>query len=70
MEKKPYVRLLGLQISIKADMSTVEKGRPIFDRLRLTSGKKPGVQAKESPDIQAEEIRKAWMERAHPRPAK
>lgn len=51
-------------------MSTVEKGRPIFDRLRLTSGKKPSVQAKDSPDIQAEEIRKAWMERAHPRPAK
>ena len=69
-EKTPYGRLLSLQFSIKADMSTIEKGRPIFDRLSLTSGKKPAIQAKDSLETQAEQLRKAWTERAHPRPAK
>jgi hypothetical protein len=51
-------------------MPGIEKGRPIFDRVRLVPMKQPIASQKDSLEIEAEQIRKAWMERTHSVPAK
>jgi hypothetical protein len=54
----------------KLDMPGIDKGRPIFDRVRLVPMKQPITSQKDSLEIEAEQIRKAWMERTHSVPAK
>lgn len=49
-------------------MPSTEKGRPIFDRFRPILTKQPAERPKDTLDAQAEEIRKAWIERTPARP--